>query len=155
MRERLLLGLVVYLGLAATVWFGMGRVNLPNLRRLAAEGVRADGVVTLPDCGNHGAVRYTFEADGRAIAGVGQPGWGNPPCDQLRAGDRLDVWYVPATPAVNRPGDPRPTLDNELVSVALAALGMPALVVGALTLASRRQRIESAELGTELDPAGA
>ena len=151
MRRQLLLSLVAYLGLAAAVWFGLGRINLQNLRRLATEGVRADGTVTAPDCGNHATVRYTFEADGREISGVGQPGWGNPPCDQLRAGDRLEVWYIPAAPAVNRPGDPRPTLHNELVSVALAATVMPALLVGALTLASRRQRVKHAAPGAAAD----
>lgn len=153
MRQRLLLGLVAYLGLSPIVWCGLGRVNLPNLRRLTAEGVRADGTVTAPDCTNHAAVRYTFEADGREIAGVGQPGWGNPPCDQLRAGDRLDVWYLPAVPEVNRPGDPRPALDSELVSVGLASIVMPALLVGALTLADWRQRIKHSEPGTAPDPA--
>ena len=154
MRRQLLLSLVAYLGLAAAVGFCLGRINLQTLRRLSTEGVRAVGTVTAPDCGNHATVRYTFEADGREIAGVGQPGWGNPPCDQLRAGDRLEVWYVPAAPAVNRPGDPRPSLDNELVSVALAASVMPALLVGALALRGWRQRVKHAEPGDEPDPAG-
>ena len=149
----MLVSLGTYLGLAAAVWFGLGGLNLPTFRRLVAEGVRADGTVTAPDCGNHATVRYTFEVAGRQVAGVGQPGWGNPPCDQLRAGDRLVVWYLPAAPAVNRLGDPRPRLDNELVSVALAATVMPALLVGALTV-RWRHRAKHAEPGAAADGGG-
>lgn len=128
MRRRLLVSVAVYVFLATVVWFYFGGVNLPFLQRLAANGVPTEASVTFPDCGNHNNVRYTFEANGRTFSGGGRPGRDRP-CNQLRVGDRLTVWYVPADPSINLPRNPKRALANELLSLGLAAVVMPAVVV--------------------------
>ena len=134
--------LAVYLLLAAVVWFGLGGDNLPFFRRMAAEGVRADATVTATDCGKYGAFRYTFTtADGRAASGRGVPGTSNPPYSQLRPGEVVGVWYVPADPAVNSPGDPGRGLRNELITARLAAFGVPAVLLGSVWLNRRYGRL--------------
>jgi hypothetical protein len=125
----LLLGVGAYLILAVVMWFGLGSLNLSRYRRLATEGVPVEATVTATECHNHGVVRYKFQADGHTFAGIGQPGAGNPSCDALKAGDQLAVWYVPADPTVNRPGDPTARLENEEASVWIASTIMPAFLV--------------------------
>lgn len=134
MKRVLLWGLALYLGAVVVLGFALGSLNLPRFGRLASDGVQAQATVTTTDCRNHGVVRYKFEVNGQEVTGAGQPGWGNPPCEQLHAGDRLAVWYLPADPAVNLPGEPGPRLTNELVFVGVTAVGMPALVALAAVL---------------------
>ena len=129
MRRRLILCFAAYLCLANFVWFGLGSMNLPKLRRLTAEGVSVIGTVSFTDCGNHSSVQYWFEANGLVFGGKGIPGFDNPSCKQFQVGYRLSVWYVPADPEINTPGDPSYMLKNELISVGLAATMLPAVLV--------------------------
>ncbi|HEX4613595.1 MAG TPA: DUF3592 domain-containing protein [Urbifossiella sp.] len=124
-----LLGIGAYAVFAAAIWFGIGSLNMPVYRRLADEGVPAEATVTEPTCENHATVRYAFRVDGRTFTGVGQPSAVGRDCADVRAGDRLEVWYVPADPGIHRLGAPGPNLRNEEVSVGLAAVGMPAFLV--------------------------
>ena len=127
-----------YLVLATAAWLGLGRLSLVPARGLADKGVMVEAIVTALDCGNHGTVRYSFMAGGRPFDGVGQPGEGNRPCEDLRVGDSLSVWYRPAAPELNSPGDPQVRLRNEQVSVALVAFLLPALLLGSLAWTARR-----------------
>lgn len=134
MKRVLLWGLALYLGAVVALGCVLGSLNLPRFGRLASDGVQVQATVTTPECGNHGSVRYTFDVGGAEVTGAGQPGWGNPPCERLHAGDQLAVWYLPSDPAFNLPGQPGPRLTNEWVSVGMAAVGMPTLVALAALL---------------------
>ena len=140
MRRRLFLSLTAYVVLAVGIWFGLGRINVSYFRRLATEGTPTQATVQKTDCENHSSIHYSFEADRKTFTGMGLDGSGNPPCRSLRAGDRIIVWHIPDDPTINCPGDPRLRLDNERISVAMAAFMMPAIIVGVATWQLHRRR---------------
>lgn len=123
-----LLCLLAYLLMAAGVWFGLGSLNLPRLRRLEAESVTTEGTITTPP-GDHSAVSYTFKADGREVVGKGSSPDFRPSRGQVQVGDKVTVWYVPAEPTVNSLREPGRQLENERGSVGLVATVLPAFVL--------------------------
>src|SRR4051812_19181676 len=99
MWHRLARFTALYVPLAAGLGLLLGSFNIPRYSRFAGEGRAADGTVTATDCANHATFAYRFEAGGRVYTGHGKSGGTNPPCDRLRPGDRVEVWYLPPDPA--------------------------------------------------------
>ncbi|HEY1189869.1 MAG TPA: DUF3592 domain-containing protein [Gemmata sp.] len=128
MRKSLLV-LVAYFVLVALLWFGIGSLNIPHYRRLAAEGVQTEATITGTTCEQHSVVSYTFAAgDGQVYVGRGLSG-GDKPCQDIRVGDRMPVWYIPADPTTSTLREPQAELENERLSVGCGAIFMPAWVL--------------------------
>jgi hypothetical protein len=77
----------------------------------------------------HNTVRYEYSVDGRAFHGAMQSWRPNPPIEQLSVGQPLVVYHDPQHPEDSVLGDPKPMLENETGSIALAALIIPAIIV--------------------------
>jgi Protein of unknown function (DUF3592) len=129
---RLIAFLCAYVILAVVVCLAVGSFNVPRYRRLAQEGRPTRATVTGTECANHTVFSYRFAVGGVTYTGQGMAGFGTKECAQLRAGDRVLVYYVPANPEDNLPGDIHERLANEYISVVLAALFIPAILVGAV-----------------------
>jgi hypothetical protein len=114
-------------------------------KSLERDGLQTTGVVVRPDCDNHNTFRYRFNALGKDYEASGTAGVSTN-CRTLLAGDRVDVRYLPRDPDVNMSGDPRAALSNEVASIGLAAVLMPAFVifVVSLRLRNRKSRAQSA-----------
>ena len=121
---------VAYIGLAVLIGFLMGSFNLPEYFRLAREGRASSAIVTATDCGNHLNFSYKFAVGEAAYTGKGGAGFGTAACSELRPGDAVVVYYLPARPETNVPGDIRNRLENEVTSVLGAALLGPAFLIG-------------------------
>jgi hypothetical protein len=129
MRLRRARYAVTWLLLALGITVGIGSLNWPTYRRLAARGVSAQAVVVelLPRF--HDTVRYRYDVAGRTFEGQTQSWQPNPPSEKLRIGQPLVIYYDPGHPSTSVLGDPKPILENETISVLLAAFGMPTFVV--------------------------
>lgn len=122
----------------------VGSLNLPHYSRLEAHGASAKAQVTSTDCDNHGTVAYRFRVNERIYDGRGNAGYGTPACGQLKPGDTVPVRYLLADPGQSLPGDIDDRLRNEWLSVALAAFGMPLIIVFFARRRLRRRRAPSA-----------
>jgi Protein of unknown function (DUF3592) len=129
---------ITWLVFAIAVTAGMGSLNWPTYRRLAARGVEGQAKVIelLPKI--HDTVRYEYHVAGKTFEGQMTTWQPNPPTKQLSVGNSLTIYYDPDHPEISVPGDPKPILRNETISVLLAALVAPTFLV--LTWAWRASR---------------
>jgi hypothetical protein len=120
-RRRILLACLVYLGVVfvSVVLFGS---NWLSYRRFAIEGVATAARVLETTCGNHATFVYEFTADGRSYRSKGGDGYGNPRCEDLRPGDAVRIWYLPADPGQSVAGDPERRQRNEAMTVVVGAM---------------------------------
>ena len=124
------------------VGIGMGSFNLPYYSRLEAHGANVKARVTATECGNHGTVVYEFRAAEGTYTGRSNAGFATPPCQRLKAGDPVTVRYLLADPTRSVLGSIDDRLWNEWVSVVLAALVLPLVVVGIVRHRARRRYIK-------------
>ena len=130
--RTVLLVTVAYFGCAALFWSVLSGISLPLYSRLAAEGVQTQGTITATSCHDHGTVSYTFDADGKASAGKHLSPAGRP-CQEVRVGERVDVWYRPADPSVSTLREPRAALESERLIAAIGAAVMSAVLLATVT----------------------
>lgn len=116
--------LVLAISFAALI----GRLNWPTYWKLAHHSASVQGTViqVLPEM--HGAVRYRYYVDEREYDGQSQPRPSNPPIEHLIEGATLTVWYDPDEPKISVLGLPSALLENETISVALAAILFPTFI---------------------------
>jgi hypothetical protein len=121
---------ITWLLLAIVIAVGIGSLNWPKYRRMAARGIsgKATVVELLPKI--HNTVRYEYAVGGQTFHGQMQSWQPNPPLEQLGVGQSVVIYYDPQRPEASVLGDPKPILKNETISVLLAALGMPTIIVG-------------------------
>lgn len=105
---------------------------------LAEDGVHTTGGVIQADCGNHNTFRYRFVIAGHDYESSGTAGIAKD-CRTLTAGDPVQIWYLPGNPSVNMSGEPQSALRNEIVSVAMASILLPALAVFGISWKLRRR----------------
>jgi hypothetical protein len=131
---------IIWLVLATVIAIGIGSLNWPVYRRLAEAGVssQASVVELLPKI--HNTVRYEYRVGGRIFEGRMQSWQPNPPLEQLRVGQPLVIYYDPQHPAQSVLGNPKPMVQNETISVALAAVGVPSFIVATWAWRSSRRR---------------
>jgi hypothetical protein len=100
----------------------IGGLNWLTYWKLAHRGVSVQGTViqVLPEV--HATVRYRYYVDGREYHGQTQPRPPNPPIERLAEGATLMVWYDPEEPKMSVLGAPSGLLENETISVILAAV---------------------------------
>jgi hypothetical protein len=129
---------ITWLLLAIVIAVGIGSLNWPAYRRMAARGISGKATVLelLPRI--HNTVRYQYEVSGQTFEGQMQSWQPNPPLEQLGIGQSVIIFYDPEQPATSVLGDPKPILQNETISVLLAAFVIPTFVV--LTLVWRVSR---------------
>jgi hypothetical protein len=120
---------ITWVGLAAVLGLGIGSLNWPTYHRIAMRGISGQAVVVelLPKI--HQTVRYEYHIAERTFQGQMRSWQPNPPIEQLKVGQPLVIYYDPERPEKSLLGDPRPILENETVSVALAAIGLPTFLV--------------------------
>jgi hypothetical protein len=145
MRNWLLALLASYVISALVIGLALGGFNLPQYWRLSQEGRSVRAKVTDTDCANHEMFSYTFPVGVVTYTGRGGAGFGTPPCSDLRPGDAVGVYYLPSRPETNLPGDIHQRLENEVTIVVLAALVLPAFLVGIEVWRWKRETRASAE----------
>src|SRR5437016_1374800 len=101
---------ITWVVLAFVIAVGIGSVNWPAYRRMAARGVsgKATVVELLPKI--HNTVRYHYEVGGRKFEGQTQSWQPNPPLEQLGVGQSLVIYYDPQRPGESVLGDPKSIL---------------------------------------------
>ena len=131
---------LLYLLLACAITVGLGSMNIPTELDLALHANMADGVIIKLSCEQHATVIYRIDLNGRHY--VGQDQTRDDDCGRVRLNDRVAVWYLPDHPETNTLRVPSGALENELISVALAATVLPAVVlwVAAARLRRRKRR---------------
>jgi hypothetical protein len=87
--------------------------------RLWRHGVRIQGVVHSTKPTEHTSVLYGYDFRGQRYqyGAQGGAGFGNPPFDSLKTGTRIVLWVDPDHPEKALPGDPYPSLLNNLAFV--------------------------------------
>jgi len=124
------------------------RTNIPDLKKLDADGERVTGTVAefIPAQGRRAAeYSYVFSVQGRTLSGgstdfdaVGRGNAGVP-----TAGDQVTIYYLPADPRINRAGSPGNELRlSYLIEVVFAALTLGFALVSMYCF--RRVRAERA-----------
>ena len=129
---------LIYIVLAAAVAAFLSYVGpLPLYRKLHAQGVPIQGVVTRRECENHNSFQYHFEANGSSFEARGREGVSKS-CQALVPGDSVEAYYFPGDPKVNMSGNPAAALRNELTSIVSAAVILPAIAVWSYIRRRRR-----------------
>ncbi len=117
-------------------------VRQGQLVNFAGRARTTTGTVTAREPANHAIVRAVYEVDGAryeiADSVIGPP---NPDFDAVRPGDKVMVYYDPAAPSRAVLFEPQARGASEIGFAILAALVLPALVLGALIGALRLWRI--------------
>ena len=140
MHSRPIKYLVIYLVFAIAIALFLGSINWMTYYRLSKRGIGAEAMVTKTSCSNHMTFSYNFKLKGQSINGFGGDGYGNPSCDTLKEGDPLLIYYLSSQPEINVPGDPMQRLKNETISIMMAALFFPALLVFAINKWTKKQK---------------
>ena len=112
-------GLVVFLGC----------LNWGSYYQIAIDGVCSKAIVLelLPQ--QHQLVSYRYEVDGRILSGKAQSRPPNPSLDHLKVGQDVVIYYNRSHPDRSILGYPRPIIIHESISIILAALVFPTLIV--------------------------
>jgi hypothetical protein len=130
---------ITWLALAIAIVIGLGSLNWRAYRSMAACGVSGQATVIelLPKI--HNTVRYEYRVAGQAFQGQMQSWQPNPPLTKLSVGQPLVIYYDPRHPEESVLGDPKPMLQNETISVALAAVILPTFIVAPWAWRSSRK----------------
>jgi hypothetical protein len=140
MHSRRIKYLLLYLALAIAIALFLGSINWMTYYRLSKHGIGIKAIVTKTSCSNHMTFSYYFELKGQSIDGFGGDGYGNPSCDTLKEGDPVLIYYLSSQPEINVPGDPKKRLNNETISIMMAVLIFPALLVFAINKWTKKQK---------------
>ena len=140
---------ITWLLLAITIVVVVGRLNWPAYHRMATVGVPGQATVVelLPNI--HNTVRYEYRVDGRGFQGQMQSWRPNPPLSQLTVGHPLVIYYDAQNPEDSVLGYPKAMLQNETISVALAALIIPTLMVISWAWRSSRKHADKSAITQE------
>jgi hypothetical protein len=133
---------ITWLVLAALFAVALGSINLRDYHRFLAQGVLGHATVTSLHPEFHNTVRYEYRVAGQTFHGQMQSWSPNPELQQLSVGQTLVIYYDPGHPEQSVLGDPKPMLENETISVGLAAILVPAFIV--LAWARRTSRKHAA-----------
>jgi membrane protein implicated in regulation of membrane protease activity len=137
--------IVAWLVLAILLAILTGSFSLRSYAALASRGVRTTGTVAELLPRDHASARYRYQVGDKSYEGLAGPREPNPPLEALKVGDAVVVYYNPTRPAFSVLGDPKPILENEVTSIAGAAIMFPTLIVlGALWHAHRERRRRAA-----------
>ena len=135
---RIALYVALWAAGALAIVFGLGSLYRPLYVRLVAHGVPAQGIVRAIHSKPHDIVDYDYGVGGQTFHSTQYPSSPNPAPEQLQVGQPVMLTYNSERPAESLLGDPQPKLQNENISIALAALLMPSFLVFSLARRFRR-----------------
>jgi hypothetical protein len=115
--------------------------NLPRYRGLFISGIKTRGVVLRTEPRNHALVCYWYRVNGIAYENCGNIGAGNPRFEALDPGMPVVLYFDTANPKISELGEPGPRLRNEVISVVMAVLFLPTILVAILAIGIRLKRI--------------
>ena len=95
---------------------------------LASHGEKVWGTVTSTDCRNHNAFHYQFDVERMSFQGTASASTIRRRCEDLRAGDPVQVHYLPSDPSISLPGDARDHFLSAQAGTLLSALGLAGFV---------------------------
>jgi hypothetical protein len=122
---------VAWVGIAITIVYILGSVNVPTLMKLARNPAQASATVILTDCQYHASVYYHYLAGGKNYTGRAQMG---EECKLMKSGDKLSIYYVKTDPSISGYGDPSKRLKGELTVIGLIAVFFPSAILFILIL---------------------
>jgi hypothetical protein len=107
-RASVFIPVWIVCGLIAAVLISVAdHSNQVIYSRLVGHGVVVHATVTRTEPSNHGAVFYSFVADGRTFESGAASNRPNPDASKLKPGDRIPVVYDARDPNVSCACDPR------------------------------------------------
>jgi Protein of unknown function (DUF3592) len=130
---------LTWLVLAAVFVIVIGGANWPGLHRMTVRGVSGQATVIELHPEFHNTVRYEYHVAGQTFQGQMQSWKPNPDLQQLSVGQPLVIYYDPEYPEKSVLGNPKPMLENETISVMLAATISPTFIVLAWSWRSSRK----------------
>ena len=102
-------------------------------QQLVTRNTTTTAKVVSTNCSDHGSVVYSFTANGHDYTNVSY--WIDRPCDQIRSGDPVLVYYDPVVPGTNTTMSPSDALCHYQSEAAVPYLVAAFLVVvGAIQL---------------------
>jgi hypothetical protein len=117
--------------LAALFAIGLGQLNVPTFLRLVQHGERTTATIVQPNCDSHANASYTFTVASTHYSGTDVMAVD---CRSLHPGDTIQIYYDVADPTLNRAGDPKARLENELLTIAGMCLIFPPLIIAGACL---------------------
>ena len=133
--------IVLWMVCAVAIVFGYGSIRWLTFSRLAAHGVRTQGMVTGSDSKSGHFINYQYTVDGQTIHAQGLLGPPNSHVNLLQVDQPVTLTYNPLQPSESVPGDPYPALVNETLFIIAAAILGPTFVVTSMTRALHRQQV--------------
>jgi hypothetical protein len=131
----------LWLILALVFANGLSQINVPRLLHIASHGGTTAGTVIAKNPKDHNSVtaRYAVEGVEYVVktSFVVRP---NPDKSSLAIGGPVVVFYAVDAPRVSSLGDPAALLQNEEVTIAMAAFVIPLCIVAVISDALARQR---------------
>lgn len=92
------------------------------------------GSVVLTQCDQHLRFSYQFVVNGMIYRGLAI----SDRCRQIKSGDTISIRYLPEDPAINIGADPKRVLVNNAVTILIASLTIPLVLLLILRIKLRR-----------------
>jgi len=119
--------IIIWLILAIITAIVFVKVQAPWLvqcMHLSSEGVPTQGLITKLDPNYHATVHFSYQVKSETF--YNQNFWNNSGFEDLKIGDPVLVYYLPKTPARSCVGNPQHKLTNEIFSVLVVSIFVPA-----------------------------
>ena len=130
---------IIWLILFFVIAVGIGSLNIPTYIRLVRHCESVNGTVVEIAAKYHNTVRYQYSVANVSYSGQTQPeGLAN----SLRVGEKITVYYDETRPSLSVLRNPRGLLQNEVISVMLAAALMPTIILIGIKLRLSRKTDE-------------
>jgi len=129
-QTRIIFLAIIWLVMACGMYYGIGSLNMPKFNTLSQRGVETIGKITKLEPRNHASVSYSFFAkNGKGYFNIGHSGFENPDFNALAIGQTVIVFYDDKNPDTSSLGYPKDQRKNELISLIMAAVGIPTFMV--------------------------
>jgi hypothetical protein len=122
--------LILFMVLLLPLFISGCTSELTPWQQLVTRNATATAGVVSTDCSNHGSVTYRFNINGRDYTNVSH--WLDQPCDEIKHGDSVLVYYDPVNPSTNTTMRPSVALCHYQVEAATPFLfaGFFAVAIG-------------------------
>jgi hypothetical protein len=117
---------LLWLLLAILIFVGLGSINLPKLFAIASDFGLAEGSVLSTECSNHATVHCEYRVADRSYEGGEHLG---DRCENLKQGDRLQIYYARSSPELSEAREPHGALVGELAAIGAAAIFLSPLII--------------------------
>jgi hypothetical protein len=124
--------LLIWFGVALTVVLLFGGRETLLLYELARRGTSVIAVVTAKEAQMHATIKYSYTVKSETFHGADRVGLGTPRFSDLKPGDRILAYFVPAKPWISCLGDAREKFFSYVRVVGVAAVISATAIVWAL-----------------------